>query len=123
MLTVARRSAVKARTQAANQIHALVVTAPEPVKHQLRGMNLKTRVKICARFRPGAESSSVSYAKRALRHLARRYQSLDAEIAELDAEIRGLCAQANPSLLAAEGFGPDTEPYRVCDRQRDVVCG
>ena len=29
MLVVARRSATKARTQAANQIHALVVTAPE----------------------------------------------------------------------------------------------
>ncbi len=29
MLLVARRSAVKARTQAANQIHALVITAPE----------------------------------------------------------------------------------------------
>ena len=64
-------------------------------------MNLKARVKVCARFRPGGESSSVSYAKRALRHLARRYQTLDAE-------ITGLCAQANPELLAAEGVGPDT---------------
>ena len=31
MLLVARRSATKARTQAANQIHSLVVTAPEPL--------------------------------------------------------------------------------------------
>ena len=37
MLLVARRSATKARTQAANQIHSLVVTAPEQVKHQLKG--------------------------------------------------------------------------------------
>ena len=37
MLRVARRSAVKARTQAANQLGSLVVTAPEPVRHQLRG--------------------------------------------------------------------------------------
>ena len=56
MLLVARRSAVKARTQAANQIHALVVGAPEPVKHQFRGLNLKARVKICARFRPREDS-------------------------------------------------------------------
>ena len=35
MLSVARRSAIKARTQAINQIHALVVTAPDQVKHQL----------------------------------------------------------------------------------------
>ncbi len=50
MLTVVRRSAVKARTQAANQLHALVVGAPEPVKDQLKDMKLKGLVKTCARF-------------------------------------------------------------------------
>ena len=108
MLLVARRSATKARTQAANQIHALVVTAPEPLKHQLRGLKLKARVRVCARLRPGEAQTTVAYAKKALRHLARRYQTLDTEIAQLDAEIRRLCAQANPALLGAEGVGPDT---------------
>ena len=108
MLRVVRRSAVKARTQAANQIHALVVTAPEPVKDQLKGLNLKARVKICARFRPGTDHTTTAHAKRALRHLARRYQTLTAEITELDAQITGLCAKANPALLAARGVGPDT---------------
>ena len=41
---MARRSATKARTQAANQIHSLVVTAPEQVKHQLAVLKLKARV-------------------------------------------------------------------------------
>ena len=107
MLLVARRSATKARTQAANQIHALVVTAPEPLKHQLRDLKLKARVRTCAAFRPNGDSC-VSYAKRALRHLARRYQTLDAEITQLEAEIRRLCARANPALLATKGVGPDT---------------
>ena len=106
MLRVARRSAVKARTQAANQIHALVVTAPEQVKHQLRGSNLRTQVRICARWRPGETQTTIAYAKRALRHLARRYQTLDTEITQLDTEIRGLCARTNPALLAATGVGP-----------------
>ena len=44
----------------------------------------------------------------ALRHLARRYQSPDMEIGGLDAEIRRLCAEANPALLAARGVCPDT---------------
>lgn len=48
------------------------------------------------------------YAKRTLRHLARRYRAFDAEIDELDTEIRVLCAQANPALVAAEGVGPET---------------
>ena len=106
MLRVARRSAVKARTQAANQIHALVVTAPEQVKHQLRGSNIRTQVRICARWRPGETQTTIAYAKKALRHLARRYQTLDTEITQLDAEIRRLCAHTNPALLAATGVGP-----------------
>ena len=40
--------------------------------------------------------------------MARRYQTLDTEITELDTEIRGLCAEANSALLAAEGVGPET---------------
>ena len=107
MLTVTRRSAVKARTQAANQIHSVAVTAPEPLKAQLRDLNLKAQVRVCARLRPSGESS-VSYAKQALRRLARRYQTLDAEIRELDVEIKRLCATANPALLAAHGVGPDS---------------
>ena len=108
MLRVARRSAIKARTQAANQLHALVVTAPPQVKHQLFGVSLKTRVRICVRYRPGTAQTTTAYAKTALRHLARRYQTLTTEIQELDAEIVRLCVQANPALLAVRGVGPDT---------------
>ena len=85
-----------------------MVTGPEQVKQQLKGMNLKAQVRVCARFRPGTDHTTTAYAKRALRHLARRYQTLDTKIGELDTEIRGLCAKANPALLAAEGVGPDT---------------
>ena len=108
MLVAARRSATKARTQAANQIHALVVTAPEPIRHQLAGKKLRAQVKVCARWRPGEAQTTAAYAKRALRHLARRYQTLEVEITQLKREIRGLCAQANPALLGAPGVGPDT---------------
>ena len=108
MLLVARRSAAKARTQAANQIHSVIVGAPEQVKCRLRGLGLRAQVRVCARWRPGEAQTTAAYAKRALRHLARRYQALDAEIGELDVEIRRLCARANPALLAANGVGPDT---------------
>lgn len=108
MLVVARRSATKARTQAANQIHSLAVTAPEVVKHQLRGLRLRARVRVCARWRPGDAQTTVAYAKKTLRHLARRYRALDTEIGQLEADIRRLCAEANPALLAAKGVGPDT---------------
>ena len=108
MLRLARRSAIKARTQAINQIHGLVVTAPQQVKHQLQGVSAKTRVKICARFRPGTAQTTTACAKKTLRFLARRYQSLTAEIKELDTDIHRLCVQVNPALLSARGVGADT---------------
>ena len=108
MLRVVRRSGVKARTQAANQIHALVVTAPEPLKHRLRGLSTRAQIEVCARFRPATAQTTAAYAKRALRHLARRYKNLDTEITQVDKQTRGLCARANPALLAAYGVGPDT---------------
>ena len=108
MLRIARRSAVKARTQAINQLHALVVTAPEQVKHQLRGLSTKARIGACAGFRPGTADTTTTVAKKTLRYLARRCQALTTEIKELDKEITRLCSRANPALLSAPGVGPDT---------------
>ena len=108
-LRVARRSAVKARTVAANQIDAVVVTAPEPVKDRLRALNTARTVEACARMRPGTDGDLVrAAAKRALRSLARRHQALTAEIKHLDAELRRLCERANPALLGACGVGAET---------------
>ena len=123
MLGTARRSAVKARTQAINQLHALAVTAPEQVKHQLEGLNPKARVKTCAGFRPRTDDTTTFYAKKTLRHLARRYQALTTEIEELDTGIHRLCARANPALLAATGVGaaqrgrrPPSQQCSLADR-------
>ena len=108
-LRVARRSAVKARTVAANQIDAVVVTAPEPVKDRLRALNTARTVEACARMRPDTDGDLVrAAAKRALRCLARRHQALTAEIKHLDAELRRLCERANPALLGACGVGAET---------------
>ncbi|WP_420445200.1 IS110 family transposase [Candidatus Poriferisodalis sp.] len=108
-LRVARRSAVKARTVAANQIDAVVVTAPEPVKDRLRALNTARTVEACARMRPDTDGDLVrAAAKRALRSLARRHQALTAEIKHLDAELRRLCERANPALLGACGVGAET---------------
>ena len=80
-LSVARRSAVKARTVAANQINAVAVTAPEQVKDLLRRLNTPQMIKICARWRISVGGApAAGAAKRALRTLARRHQALTAEI-------------------------------------------
>ena len=135
MLTVARRSALKARTQAHNQIHGLLVTAPETLKDQLGGLRGGALIDSCARLRPNSTTDAlIGAAKRALRSLARRHQALSAEIAALDGELRALCAAANPALLAAHGVGPDTaaalliaagdNPHRLhSDASFAALCG
>ena len=108
-LSVARRSAVKARTVAANQIDAVAVTAPEHLKEALRGLSRAARVNACARLRPDHSGEAVTAAaKHALRSLARRHRALTAEIDDLDCELRRLCERANPALIAACGVGPET---------------
>ena len=105
---VARRSAVKARTQAANQLHALVITAPDPLRGELRGLGLARLVARAARFRPGpCPQTPTAATKLALRSIAVRYQQLSAEITELDRQLQRLVAAAAPGLLALKGVGPD----------------
>jgi transposase len=72
-LRVARRSAIKARTQAANQLQALRVRAPERLRHRLRGLSTKELVWVAACFRLGEDPVDVASAtKFALRSVARR---------------------------------------------------
>jgi transposase len=106
-LRVARRSAVKARTQAANQLHDLVVSAPEPLRAQVRSLAIQALVRQAARFRPGALSTPVAATKLAMRELARRWLALDAEVGRLDAELDRLVAQAAPALIELLGVGTD----------------
>jgi transposase len=108
-LQVARRSAVRARTQAANQLHALVVTAPEILREQLRPRSLRKQVATATAFRLGATLLTPTAAtKVALRCVARRYRRLSIEIEVLDAHLARLVAQVSPDLLAVKGVGTDT---------------
>jgi transposase len=104
-----RRSAVKARTQAANQIQALRVTAPEQLRHRLRGLSTKELVSVAARFRLANGPRDVTTAtKFALRSVARRYETLSEEISELEAHLDRLVGQAAPGLVSLAGIGTDT---------------
>jgi transposase len=108
-LRVARRSAVKARTQAANQLHALVVTAPDVLRTQLRCLGLAALVETAARFRsPACPRTAEAGTKLALRSIAHRYKALAAEVAALDRQLDQLVRQAAPALVAITGVGTDT---------------
>ncbi|MGW4034418.1 IS110 family transposase [Streptomyces sp. NPDC004838] len=109
VLRIARRSAVKARTQAMNQIRGLLVSAPAMLREQVAGLDRAALIRTLARLRPGDDLSRPLAATRAaLRRLARRHQAVDAEITELDAEIGPLVSRAAPVLLGLFGVGPET---------------
>jgi transposase len=109
VLRVTRRSAVKARTQAMNQIRCVLVSAPATLREQVADLSRVQLVRTLARLRPGDDlSGPLAATKAALRRLARRHQAMDEEIAELDAEITPLVQQAAPELLALFGVGVET---------------
>jgi transposase len=108
-LRIARRSAVKARTQAINQIRGLLVSAPAALREQVEDLPRSELIKTLARLRPGADLAvPLNATKAALRRLARRHQLMDEEINELDAQIAPLVRDAAPDLLALYGIGPET---------------
>jgi transposase len=105
-LRSARRSAVKARAQAANLLQAMLVTAPEELRRRLRGLPTRELVTLEARFRPAREPEDVQAATRfALRSVARRHEALSGEISELDAQLQRLIAEAAPRLIRLPGVG------------------
>ncbi len=108
-LRVTRRSAVKTRAQAVNQLKSLLVTAPEGLKSELWGLSTVKLVGRALRFRPGTNPSEVEAAtKFALRSVARRYEYLSKEIQQLDEQLDRLVSVAAPELIAVEGVGTDT---------------
>jgi len=110
VLRMARRSAMKARTQTAQQLDSLVVTAPDQLRAQLRRLSLEQLVPVAAGLRPGELVGPLAATKLALRTLARRHQSLSAELARLDHQIAKLTATTAPRLLARGGVGPQVRP-------------
>ncbi|MDQ6947831.1 MAG: IS110 family transposase, partial [Actinomycetota bacterium] len=107
VLRVARSSARKDRVRALNQLRSLVSTAPEELRAELRGLSIFRLVNKAAALRPTG-TDVVNATKLALRSLARRVRSIDAEMAEIDAVLHPLVAATAPDLISLSGVGPDT---------------
>lgn len=106
LVRVARRSAMKARTQAGNQIHAVVDTAFEQLRRHFVRTPTTAIVAEAARFRRRHRPDTpLEAARLALRTLARRWECLNDELVELDAQLDDLTAQVAPTLRAINGVG------------------
>ncbi len=108
LLRVARRSALKARTQTTNQLRAVLETAPAELRESLRGLSPRALVTTARRWRPGSPTTPLAAARLTLHVLAERWTALSAELKELDGQLAPLLAAAAPRLLGTHGVGPDT---------------
>ena len=109
VLLATRRNAVTARIQTVNQLKALIVSAPEELRAELRDRGTKAQISYCAalRKRP-TRSLEHQMTARALQATARRLQLLRAEIDTLQHDIHALVTAVAPWLLELPGVGPIT---------------
>ena len=108
ILKSARDSAIKARTQAINQMKALVVTSPSVLREKLDGLTTGALAERCRNFRLTRLDDPTAAAKYALRSLARRHLQLKEEVRGLDAEMERLTRSVAPVLANAFGVGTST---------------
>lgn len=108
-LKAIHRSANKARTQAINQIRAVLVTAPDDLRTRLRDLPRGQLLATCAAFRISADDDSLGGIIRlTLRELAARVAFLDAQIKSTVVRLKRITEQFAPALVALHGVGPDT---------------
>jgi transposase len=108
LIRLQRRSAIQARTQAGNQLHAVVASAPEAIRHRLRDHTL---ARLVARLRQPRSRGTIGPLEQTtyavLRGLARRWRALDVEIHALHVQLARLVRVCAPALLDRPGVGPD----------------
>jgi len=107
VLRVTRAGAVKARSAAMLRLAELIITAPQQLREQLNTRTtIRGKAALCRKLRPSVNAihEPGQAAKLALRSLARRIDTLDTEIAELDEQLRALVARAAPRTTQLLGI-------------------
>ena len=109
VLRTTRKTAIKCRRAALQQLYNTIVAAPEEVRDQVRNLTRMQRLRTCAAWRPDTVGyrDPVVATKLSLKSLARRILDINDEIAELDRFIVPLVEELAPSLLELEGVGTE----------------
>ncbi len=105
-LVATREGAIAARTAALCQLRGLIVTAPETLRSELRGLSRARLLAQLAATRPDRRQDQLRGTHLALKAVARRIQQLTTEERELGREIDQLARELAPQLLNETGIGP-----------------
>lgn len=111
MYKLAKGSAVKARTQAINQLKAVLVGADPNLREELAVLGNAELFRTCARLADNGkngEESALQATRITLRLLAQRIGQLMEQIRDLEGRLTRLVERHAPQLLTVVGIGPDT---------------
>jgi transposase len=108
MFKLAKASAIKSRSQAINQLKAVLVRADPKLRESMSGLRNPALFRRCADLTITDPSDPTGAAAFTLRLLARRVLSLTSEIDELTTHITAAIQAQAPQLLQRYGVGPDT---------------
>jgi transposase len=107
LLLLARRGAVDVRKHALVQLRSVIVTAPEQLRRELRGLPRQRLIERCSRLRRSSSRTPDELAAViVLRTLARRIQAATTEAEGLESEILAHVRALAPPLLDEPGVGP-----------------
>jgi transposase len=104
---LAKGSAIKSRTQAINQLKAVLVAADPTLREALSGLSNPILIRHCAQLPADPPRDATNAAAWTLRLLARRILGLTAEIDDLNQQLTHAVGRHTPKLLARPGVGPD----------------
>ena len=105
---LAKTSAVKSRTQAINQLKAVLVCAEPALRDSMAGLNTPKLIRQCAALPANTPSDTATAAAYTLQLLARRILDLTDQINDLNLQITQVLAAHASQLLERKGVGPDT---------------
>jgi hypothetical protein len=114
MYKLAKDSAVKARTQAINQLKAVLIRADPQLREELAGLGNAELFRTCAGLvddslnHEAGEGAVLHATHVTLCLLARRIRQLSEEIQDLEGRLTRLVERHAPQLLEVVGIGPDT---------------
>jgi transposase len=114
-LLAVRRAAVDAAQVAQLQLHALVITAPEPIRKRFVNRTTRAMITTATRLRvPTDADIHTATTVKLLRTLAGRYRTLHREAADHHHTIDQIVRRWRPDLLEQPGVGPIVAATVLC---------
>lgn len=104
-LLIARRSAVKARTQAINQIRAILITAPDDIRLKYLKSSQSACIEGCVNMTAMDGSILLETLSISLNLLAKRWLNLTEELRKIDKNLKKITRTTAPTLMSQYGVG------------------